>query len=237
MSGIRAILFDCYSTLIDIKTDEGKPEVFDHLSRYLQYYGATMDSQKLKRAFESEKKKFLQTEKERYPEVDLEIVFNHILREEGLANAALAESCCKLFRVLSRERLQLFPDTLPVLEAIRQEGYSLAVVSDAQKSFCLDEGRILGIESFFDHIVLSTHFGFRKPDSRLFSIACNLLEVTPPEAVFVGDHPDKDVSGAKQIGMSVILIDRSSRNRGSDLPPDFQAKNLWEAWRWIRQLR
>jgi putative hydrolase of the HAD superfamily len=232
---IRAVIFDCYSTLIDIKTNEQKDEVYNYLSLYLHYYGARMDAEKLKSAFYKEKEQYLQSQKERYPETDLEIVFRNILKKEGLDNPFLAESCCKLLRVLSRERFQLFPDSLPVLEEIKKGGYSIAVLSDAQKVFYREECEILGLNRFFDFIVVSTHFGFKKPDPRLFTIACTLLDVPPAEAVYIGNEPETDVKGAKQINMKAILLDREAKNKNQEPEPDFYATNLWEAWEWIKR--
>ena len=234
MPKTRAVIFDCYSTLVDVKTNEEKEEVFRYLSLYLRYYGANIDKEKLKAAIALEKKRYLQAGNERYPEVDLEIVFQRILEKEGVANPFLAESCCKLFRLLSRERFQLFPDSLPVLREMKRNGYYLAVVSDAQKVFCLDESKILGLDQFFDHTVLSTQFGFSKPDARLFAIACALLDVPPAQAVYIGNDAEKDVAGAKQIGMQAILLSRGLEDKNQQVKPDFHAKNLWEAWKWIK---
>jgi putative hydrolase of the HAD superfamily len=233
MSKIRAVIFDCYSTLIDIRTNERKEEVFEYLSLYLQYYGARIDATRLKSALSLETERYLQSREERYAEVDLEIVFKDILKKEGLENSFLAESCCKLLRVLSRERFELFPDSIPVLKEIERSGYPLGVVSDAQKVFCLEEAEILGLNRFFDCIVLSTQFGFRKPDPRLFTIACALVDIPPVDAVYIGNDPETDVKGAKQIGMRAILLDRSLK-QNRELKPDFYATDLWEAWEWIK---
>jgi putative hydrolase of the HAD superfamily len=232
--GIRAVIFDCYSTLIDIKTNEEKDEVYNYLSLYLQYYGVRMDAKKLKSAFYKEKEQYLQSKKERYPETDLETIFSNILKKEGLDNHFLAESCCKLHRVLSRERFQLFPDSLPALEELKKGGYPIAVLSDAQKAYCFEEGEILRLNQFFDCFVVSTHFGFKKPDPRLFTIACTLLNIPPAEAVYIGNEPETDVKGAKQIGMQAILLDREAKNKNQEPKPDFYATNLWEAWDWIK---
>lgn len=234
MPKIRAVVFDCYSTLIDIKTDEQKEEIFHYLALYLQYYGAKIDAEKLRLALDFEKKQFLQMAKERYPEIDLEIIFRNILNKEGLGDSFLAESCCKLFRVLSRERFQLFPDSFPVLEEMKKGGCPIAVVSDAQRVFCLEEGEILGLIPFFNRVVMSTYLGFRKPDPRIFAIACTLLDTPPTEAVYIGNDPETDVKGARGIGMQAILLDRDGKDRNPDPKPDFYATNLWEAWNWIR---
>jgi putative hydrolase of the HAD superfamily len=235
MPKIRAVIFDCYTTLVDIKTDESKEEIFNSLSLYLQYYGVNNNAEKLRTALQQEKERYLAKREEQYPEVDLEAVFKNILKNEGLDNPFLAESCCKLFRLLSRERLQLFPDSLPVLKELKQNRYPLAILSDAQKVFCLEEGEILELNQFFKYFVLSTYFGFRKPDPRLFTIACTLLNTAPSEAVYIGNDPGADVKGAKQTGMQAILLDREQKNKDREPKPDYYATDLWEAWEWIKR--
>jgi len=234
MSKVRAIIFDCYSTLIDIRTDEGKYEVFHHLSLYLQYYGVKTNAEKLRTALDLEKEQSFQSSTETYPEIDLEVVFGNILRKEGLSDHFLAESCCKLMRALSMERFQLFEDTLPVLKEMKKSGYPLAIVSDAQKVFCMQEGEILGITPFFSRTVMSTHLGFRKPDPRIFTIACTLLATPPAEVVYIGNDLETDVKGAQGVGMKAILLDREKRVRNPEPKPDFYATDLWQAWEWIK---
>jgi putative hydrolase of the HAD superfamily len=231
----RAVIFDCYNTLVDIRTDERKAGVLRDLSLYMQYYGANISERTLRAAIYREKERFLESEQETYPEVDLEVIFRNILASKGLYGPFLAESCCKLFRILTRDRFQLFPESLPVLREMKGSNYLLGVVSDAQKSFTPAECRILGLHQFFDRVVLSSQYGFRKPDPRLFLIACALLGAQPHEAVFIGDHPEKDVKGPRQVGMPVILVDREGRdgNRETPVEPDFRARDLWEAWEWI----
>jgi len=234
MPKIRAVVFDCYSTLIEIKTDEHKDEIFDYLSLYLQYYGAKLDAEKLRLALNLEKEQYLRAAKESYPEIDLEFIFQNILKKEGVDNLFLAESCCKLFRVLSRERFQLFPDSLPVLEKLQKNGYPIAVVSDAQKVFCREEGEMLGLMPFFSYVIMSTCLGFRKPDPRIFTIVCTLLGIPPEEVVYIGNDAETDVKGSKGIGMQAILLDREGKPKNTEPRPDFYASNLWEAWNWVK---
>jgi len=238
MPKIRAVIFDCYSTLIDIWANEQKEEIFDHLSLYLGYYGVKIDAGGLRSALDLEREQYRKSKKEeQYPEIDLEIVFRNILKKKGLNNPFLAESCCKLFRVISRERFQLFPDSLPVLEEMKKSEYPLGVVSDAQKVFCLEEGEILGISQYFKCILLSTDFGFRKPDPRLFTMACTLLATPPADVVYIGNDLETDVRGAQGIGMKAILLDREKRVRNPEPKPDFHATDLWQAWEWIKDNR
>ena len=188
----------------------------------------------LRLAFDREKNHALQSSKERYPEIDLAAIFSNIIKNKGVGNNLLAESCCKLFRALSRDKFQLLPDTLPVLDEMKKAGYPIAVVSDAQKAFCLEEGEMLGLTRIFDFVVMSTDLGFRKPDPRIFMIACTLAGVFPEEAVYIGNDPETDVKGAKATGMKAVLLDRDGRFKNQEPRPDFYAANLWELWQWIK---
>jgi putative hydrolase of the HAD superfamily len=81
--------------------------------------------------------------------------------------------------MLSRERFELYPDCLPVMKEMKERGYSLGMVSNAQKVFTANEIRMLGLEHYFSHMVFSTRYGIVKPDDRLFTITCAMLEVQP----------------------------------------------------------
>jgi len=117
---------------------------------------------------------------------------------------------------------------------MKRDGYPLAMVSDAQKVYCMEEAKMLGLNQFFPHFIVSTHFGFKKPDPRLFTIACDLLEIPPTEAVYIGDSFERDIKGPKQIGMKVILLNRDQKEYNQETGLDFYAKDLWEAWEWIK---
>ena len=177
----------------------------------------------------------LNSRHERYPEVDFQEVFADILKKEGSTNSFLSKSCCKLFRMLSRERFQLFPDSLPVMNEMKNNGYALGLVSNAQKVFTANEMRILGIQQYFKHMVFSSRYGITKPDPRLFTIVCAMLEVHPEKAVYIGDNPYNDVKGAKKIGMSAILLSRALKSVIPGYEPDYYATDLWDAWDWIKQ--
>ncbi len=120
MPKIRAVIFDCYSTIIDIKTDEHKENIYRYLPAYLQYYGMKIDSASLKLSLDQERERCLRATSESYPEAGLEVIFRNILNFQGQGSPFLAESCCKLFRVISREKPQLFSDSLPVLNELKK---------------------------------------------------------------------------------------------------------------------
>ena len=61
--------------------------------------------------------------------------------------------------------------------------------------------RKLGINTFFNAVVISEENGWRKPSSHIFQEALNKLQVQANEAVYIGDSPIEDIKGAKQAGI------------------------------------
>ncbi len=235
MSKIRAVIFDLYGTLVDILTNEGKDEIYKILALYLQYYGAKVTGDQLRGSLGLEMDRMKKSDKERYPEVDLEEVFSRVLHKEGLDHPFMVESCCKLFRLLSRERFQLFPETLTILRELKRGGYPLALLSDAQKVFSIEEMKMLGLDGFFDYVLMSTQFGFKKPDPRLFAMACALLGVKPEECVYVGDSPKRDVKGALETGMTVVLVRSTEDKLPREQQPHHKARDLKDFWMWLKE--
>lgn len=236
MPKIQALIFDLYGTLIDIETDEDKKEIFEFLSLYLKYYDIDIPPENLKADFETEKTADLKSSRERYPEVDFQEVFENLIkRYNGVPNSYLVKSCCKLFRILSRNRFQLFPDSIPVLKEMKSAGYTLGIVSNAQKVFTANEMRMLGLPQYFKHMVFSSRYGIVKPDRRLFIIACAMLDIPPENTVYIGDNPHNDVKGAKEIGMTSILVNRSGKSSVLGIEPDYSAVDLKDAWDWIKK--
>jgi len=59
-----------------------------------------------------------------------------------------------------------------------------------------------------------------KPSPGLFEKACRSLQVTPGQAVMIGDNPLTDVAGARAVGMESILVAPGSTLTLRDLTPD-----------------
>lgn len=99
-----------------------------------------------------------------------------------------------------------YEGTAEALQRVRDAGYTLGVVSNA-------DGRIdtfldrAGLLRFMDFVVDSGAVGVEKPDPRIFAIACERAGVQPAEAVHVGDFYDIDVLGARAHGVNALLLD------------------------------
>ena len=98
------------------------------------------------------------------------------------------------------------PDTPDVLAELCRRGYRLAVVSNA-------DGRVPaalaagGIADHFATIVDSHLVGVEKPDARIFQIALDACAALPSEAIYIGDIYEIDIRGARNAGMTGVLLD------------------------------
>lgn len=116
-----------------------------------------------------------------------------------------------------------------LLESLRPR-YHLGLISN------FDHGptarRILdrtGIAPLLDLILISEELGQRKPHAAIFETACQALRIRPHEAIFVGDSPGIDISGAKGVGMPVIWLNRRGEILDASIPaPDHIVARLEE---------
>jgi len=204
---IKAIFFDLYGTLIDIRTDEQDPWVYAILSRYLQYHLVQVRAEELKEVYFGEIEQQFRKSREVYPEVDVYKIFSIIMNKYGnrwYPKNVIVDSAM-LFRSLTIRQFGLFPHLFEILTEVEAQ-YKIAIISDAQWVFAEPEVEILGLDRFFQHKILSSHYGYKKPDVRLFQTAMKKLRVKPDESLYIGDNLRKDLVGAKKAGMRFIYF-------------------------------
>jgi len=236
-SVINTVLFDIYGTLIDIHTNEHREGIFETLARFLEYRRVFIAGTTLKELYFSELHQQFARSRERFPEVDVAKAFDLALRDQGrVADRNLTIWVTQLYRSMCRERFQLFPDTFWTLTEFRKQ-YKMGIVTDAQRLFCCPELRTLRIEDFFDAIVISSDYGFRKPDPRLFQIALAVLNARSDETAYIGNRFETDLVGAKAAGLAVAgLIHQSEEDRRAfpaSPVPDFVVDNLSAAYTFV----
>jgi len=64
------------------------------------------------------------------------------------------------------------------------------------------------LEKYFAIVVESVSVGVRKPDPKIFFIACQKLKIDPENVLVVGDSIENDVLPARSLGCKAILLRR-----------------------------
>ncbi len=207
---IKGILFDLYGTLIDIETDESLEEIYRAIAHYLTYHGVYLHRWEVRDRYDYIMKQQKVARGEEYPEIDVEAIWDAFLEQEGVkatsARRELAKTLAQLYRGISCKRLQLYPDIKRVLDELKAR-YRIAVVSDSQPCYALPEIRAVGLDGYFDPIIISAYYGFRKPDTRLIVKALDIMKLTSAEVIYVGNDMFRDIYGASRLGIKTIFVD------------------------------
>lgn len=97
--------------------------------------------------------------------------------------------------------LEPYPGVKRTLLELVRRGMHMGVVTDAPRFKAYQRLDAAGLTDFFDFVVTITDHGKQKPDERPFREAVDLLELAPQEVLMVGDWPERDMEGAKHVGL------------------------------------
>ncbi len=118
----------------------------------------------------------------------------------------------------SMGRRVMVPGAREVVEELCQRGYLLGIISNViTYQEIPDWLEADNMKQYFKAMVLSSHFGRRKPDPEVFWEASRRIGVPPGKCVYVGDNLDRDVTGTRKagFGMAIILIDAKELEKKS----------------------
>jgi HAD superfamily hydrolase (TIGR01509 family) len=102
-------------------------------------------------------------------------------------------------------RVEMVPGVDVALEALREKGFSLAVVSSAGYPPFVERAlEMLGLRAYFSAVITSAGEGLYKSDPEIFRRAVASLGTLPEQAVHVGDHALYDVQSARAAGLSAV---------------------------------
>jgi len=210
--GIKGIIFDLYNTLIDIHTDEETINTYEAVSKWLIYQGVKISAEDLKNEYRRMAKEGMEDKWEKHPEIRVEEIFARICKSHALRDIdkdKLGVETARAFRAGSLRRLQLFPQSLHLLQQLKS--YPKVIVSNGQRSFSEQEMRYFGLYEQFTHVIFSSDFGHKKPDPRIFLEAAKLMGREPEELMCIGDSFENDIAASSRLGMKAMHIEEAWR--------------------------
>lgn len=149
------------------------------------------------------------------------------LAELGLSLAGVASAPDELLDRFVRamgdwDRWRVYPDVTAQLSRFRDDGVVLVAVSNAGTDMpqFLEH---LGVKQHLDGVLASAAEGRKKPDRLMFERALASADVAPHEALHVGDMGLEDVLGARNVGVTPVLIHRGARSLFPSFPPKLPA--------------
>jgi putative hydrolase of the HAD superfamily len=235
---IKAVIFDLDDTLIDWSgqtehyADVVRPHI-DNMYHFLSVGGHSLpDSDAFALSFHESVAAQWEQVRETWAGISFENALRTCLITLGVNPEAI--DLLALMRAYDVRRLpgvELFPDTIPVLETLQQRGYQLGLVTNSLMPMWMRDAELLAYDllPYLDVRVSSGDIGYMKPHPAIFSHTAGLLGISPQQAVFVGDRPVNDIAGANEAGMISVLIVPPHLNRElNGVKPDYIIQRLSE---------
>ena len=179
---------------------------------------------------------------DRYEEVYAELVLKNGLGEKqirwrqiadtlsalGLEEPRLVEKLSDAHWATMSRGFKLYPEATDVLRKLDSK-YRLSLLSNGPSDLQREKIRVVGVEGYFDHIIISGEVGYFKPSREVFMCMVGRLGADPSEVMYVGDNYEKDMLGALGAGLRAVWVNRSDKVQPtSGQKPERTVRNLSE---------
>lgn len=217
---IKAILFDMDNTLLDL---------FKLKQMAVEAAVAAM----IDAGLNSPREEIIKTIDDIYIKKGIEhqYVFNDALKKliEKVDYKILAAGI-SAYRKIKNAYLDPYPRVIPTLLKLIKKGYKIGIISDAPNLQLWTRLCDTKLQHFFE-FVISAEDTEKKPHSLPFKRALKILDLLPEEVLMVGDSIERDIIGAKKVGMKTALakygeinkkiIGIEEREKNFDVLPDY----------------
>jgi putative hydrolase of the HAD superfamily len=113
-----------------------------------------------------------------------------------------------------------YSSVIPTMIRLKEKGLKLGIISDAPAIKAWLRLVEMGISDFFDIVVTVDDTGEKKPSKKPFEIALAKLGLRPKDVIYVGDWPERDIKGAKSLGIKTAFAkygcQKPMKNSGAD---------------------
>lgn len=127
------------------------------------------------------------------------------------------------YRKVSSGFLHPYPGVYKTLLKLKEKGLKLAIVSDAPRLKAWTRLCEMNIDDFFDVVVAFGDTKEKKPSKLPFEKALKELNLKPSEVLMVGDNPERDILGAKRLGMKTVLARYGNNNSSNKIRDKIKA--------------
>ena len=194
---IKAVVFDLDNTLIDF------------MGAKLSSCNASIDAM-IAAGLKISRKKGMKILFELYSRYGIEynrIFQKFLLQTTGKIDMKILSAAIVAYRTVQANYHKPYKGIYVVLEKLKSRGYKLAILSDAPALKAWIRLTEMGVQNYFDAVVTFSDTRKRKPHELPFKAVLRKLRLQPAEILFVGDQPQRDIQGARSMGMKTALAD------------------------------
>lgn len=207
MQDIQGVAFDLFDTLITVN-NLGFEEAIGRIIQSLNEHGLSIEAENFTPVYRRTSRQFVEQARrdgrESHNRFWLSRTLKHLGHDVHPDDGRIAQAVEAYFSAFL-EFSEALPRTRHMLTAL-QSKYRLGLVSNFTHG---PAARAIlerhGLSAFFDVIVISGEFGYRKPHNRIFDELGARLGITSSKIAYVGDDVENDVEGAHQAGLRPIF--------------------------------
>jgi putative hydrolase of the HAD superfamily len=152
-------------------------------------------------------------------------LLNHFL---GRIDFKMLSAGVVAYRTAREAELNTYPQVIPTLIKLIKMGIKLGVVSDAPSREAWLRLTYIGLHHMFDAIVTFDDSGQKKPSPIPFNMVLQKLGVEAGNALMVGDWAERDVVGAKAIGMKTAFAKYGDTFETQEHEADYEINEISE---------
>ncbi len=119
-----------------------------------------------------------------------------------------------------------YPHVYATLNNLLKMGIKMGVLSDAPVKEAWLRLAFLNFQHTFDAVVTFDDTGERKPSPAPFLKILERLEVEPEESLMVGDWAERDIEGAKKVGMKTAFAKYGDTFNTESHTADFELEDI-----------
>ncbi len=188
---IRAVIFDIDNTLTDFM--RMKRAAVDSAVEGMIDAGLKVDKAKMiEKIFDIYWKDGVEDQK----------IFDKVLVQEfGSIDFKVLAAGIVGYRRAKAGAMTLYPHVDMTLIELAKMGIKMVVISDAPKLEVWLRIVGLGLHHHFDHIITAEDVGAKKPAPQPFRRALEILGTPAHETLMVGDWAERDIAGARAVGI------------------------------------
>jgi putative hydrolase of the HAD superfamily len=207
MNKIKAIGFDLFNTLV-IAKPHILGEAMRRLINSLRQSGLSLDHEQFKKSYQEAALKFIGKAQKDGRETHNRFWICTALQSQGYDispdDARIAIAVDTYFSAFFLH-CYLIPDTKEMLSTLRKI-YRLGLLTNFTHGPAAREIiDKLGLNPFFDVVLISGELGYRKPHPLVFHQLIEHLGVEKDQILYVGDDPEPDITGAQNAGLQPVL--------------------------------
>ncbi|MFQ6106468.1 MAG: HAD family hydrolase [Thermoplasmata archaeon] len=220
---MRGVTFDLWHTVLE--------EPMENFGEFLREkranamrdvfaeYGLVLPLKEIERAYDVQGQRLWEIWN-RGLDIDQNAQIGIILSELGITADQVDEALLESLLRPYNDALSIVPPTpfegaKELLGKLRERGIALAIISNTGRTggdFFRELMKSYGLAGYFDGMTFSNEVGIRKPNKEIFLRTLEQIDVKPDEAMHIGDSPDTDIAGAKNVGMVGVLLLVPGRN-------------------------